>query len=93
MIVGKVTGNLWATVQDKHFDGTKLLFVTPYDALKDAFVGTAVLAVDTVSAGQGDVVLLFYEGNSAREVLGCVSTPAEAVIVGIVDNIDIAERT
>lgn len=93
MIVGKVTGNLWATIQDKHFDGNKLLFVTPHDALKDTFVGTAILAVDTVGAGQGDVVLLLYEGNSAREVLGCTSTPAEAVIVGIVDKINIAERT
>lgn len=93
MIVGKITGNLWATVQDKHFDGNKLLFVTPYDALKDTFEGTAILAVDTVDAGIGDVVLLFYEGNSARQVLGCTSTPAEAVIVGIVDKINISAKT
>lgn len=93
MIVGKITGNLWATVQDKHFDGNKLLFVTPYDALKDTFEGTAILAVDSVGAGIGDVVLLFYEGNSARQVLGCTSTPAEAVIVGIVDKINISAKT
>lgn len=92
MIVGKVTENLWATIQDKHFDGNKLLFVTPYDALKDTFTGTAVLAVDTVGTGLGDVVLLLYEGNSARQVMGCVTTPAEAVIVGIVDKINIDDK-
>ncbi|MFH1453795.1 MAG: EutN/CcmL family microcompartment protein [Armatimonadota bacterium] len=89
MIVGKVTGNLWATIQDKHFNGEKIFFVTPYNALTGRFEGTAVLAVDTVGSGIGDNVLLFYEGNSARQVLGCSTTPAEAVIVGFVDEINV----
>lgn len=92
MMIGKVTGKLWATIQDKHFDGTKIFFVTPYEALTNKYEGTAILAVDTVDAGIGDTVIFFYEGNSARQVLGCATTPAEAVIVGIVDEINTGDR-
>lgn len=89
MIVGKVIGNLWATIQEENFNGKKLLLVQPYDFDRGEFEGTAILAVDLVDAGAGDKVLLIYEGQSSRQELGSEKTPCEAIIAGIVDEIQI----
>ena len=91
MYIGRVFGNVVATVKHPLFQGHKLLLVERLqpeggvDAKYD-------LAVDIVQAGPGDLVLVLDEGNSARQLLaeepnGCV----RAVIVGIVDEIDLAE--
>ena len=45
------------------------------------------LAVDSVQAGPGDLVLAAREGNTARQILGNSSDPFHAVIVGIVDEV------
>jgi ethanolamine utilization protein EutN len=49
------------------------------------------IAVDAVQAGVGDVVLVLDEGNSARQVIGKEPDGAiRAVVVGVVDEIEIA---
>ena len=50
--------------------------------------GNAMIAIDTVQAGEGDLVLLLSEGNSARQILQSNDAPIRAVIVGVVDSID-----
>ena len=48
-----------------------------------------VVAVDTVGAGKGDIVLVAAEGRSATEICGFDRRmPMRSVITGIVDNID-----
>ena len=89
MYIGQVFGTVVATIKHETFRGHKLLLVerrmpdgspTPkYD-----------ICVDTVQAGVGDTVLVLDEGSSARQVLN--QTPhgaVRAVIVGIIDRIDI----
>ncbi|MBI2252640.1 MAG: EutN/CcmL family microcompartment protein [Armatimonadetes bacterium] len=88
MIIGKVIGNLWATIQEENFKGAKLLLVEPLNILNDQAENNVVVAIDLVDAGIGDRVLVVYEGGSSRLALKNEKTPCEAIIVGIVDKID-----
>ena len=54
--------------------------------LKDTFV----VAVDTVQAGVGDVVLV-TSGSSARQTAVTKNKPVDAVIIAIVDKLDIQD--
>ncbi len=90
MIIGQVVGSLWASVQDPEFDGRSLKLVVPQDARTLVVEGNTLLAVDLVGARQGDMVLVVYEGSSTRMCLGSENNPAEMVIVGIVDQLDVA---
>jgi ethanolamine utilization protein EutN len=89
MIIGEVIGNLWSTIQVGAFSGTRLLIVQPLDPLTRARHGNTIVAVDVVSAGIGDTVLVVYEGSSSRLSLGSERTPCEAIVAGIVDCIDL----
>jgi ethanolamine utilization protein EutN len=87
MILGRVLGAVVATIKDPHLQGHKLLLVQPLGAGARPD-GAPVVAVDLVGAGPGDGVLVVQEGGSARLVLGCETTPVEAVVVGQVDRVD-----
>ena len=54
--------------------------------LKDTFV----VAVDTVQAGVGDVVLV-ATGSSARQTTVTKNKPVDAVIMAVVDKLDVAD--
>lgn len=88
MILGRVEGSIWATAQHSSFDRVRLVIVVPWDPLTETAGGNCILAVDTVGSGPGDIVTVVYEGSSARAVLQDKTTPAEAVVVGIVDRLD-----
>ena len=47
------------------------------------------ICVDVVQAGVGDRVLVLDEGNGARQILGRKVAPVRAVIVGVVDAVDL----
>ncbi len=87
MILGKVVGTVVATRKDERLEGFKLLVVQavePDGRAKDSYV----IAVDTVDAGVGDLVLVI-SGSSARMASGCADRPVDAAIAGIIDDIDI----
>lgn len=89
MILGKVVGTVWATRKDEELVGMKFQIVKHLDLeyrLKDTFV----VAVDTVQAGVGDVVLM-CSGSSARQTATTKNKPVDAVIMAVVDKIDIAD--
>lgn len=90
MFLAKVIGNVVATQKHAKFEGFKLLLIQPYVA-KDGAVapsGSSVVAVDSVSAGPGEFVL-FTQGSSARLTPVTKDSPTDAVIVGIVDTVEI----
>ena len=89
MILGEVVGILWASVQDPGFDGRSLKLILPSDARTSVASGNTIVAVDLVGCRVGDQVLVVYEGSSSRLCMEDDKTPAEAVVVGIVDQIDI----
>jgi microcompartment protein CcmK/EutM len=89
MILGKVIGTIWATRKDEEMVGMKLQIVKHVDLeykLKDTFV----VAVDTVQAGVGDIVLV-ASGSSARQTTVTKNKPVDAVIMAVVDKLDITE--
>lgn len=89
MILGKVVGTVWATRKDEELVGMKFQIVKHLDLdyrIKDTFV----VAVDTVQAGVGDVVLL-CSGSSARQTTLTKNKPVDAVIMAVVDKIDVAD--
>jgi microcompartment protein CcmK/EutM len=89
LIIGQVVGSLWSADQDPGFDGQQLKLVVPQDARDGKVEGNTVLAVDLVGSRQGDTVLIVYEGSSSRLCMCSETTPTEAVIVGIVDRMDV----
>jgi ethanolamine utilization protein EutN len=86
----RVVGPLWATVKHPAFVGHPLFVVQPLD-VRGADAGASFVAIDHVQAGVGDKVLVLTEGNGARQIVkqGDV-VPIRSVIVGIVDQVDLA---
>lgn len=87
MILCRVLGNSVSSVQHPCYDGTKVMVVQPVDTDGKTPRGGEFLAVDSVQAGPGDLVLAAREGNTARQILGTDDDPFHAVIVGIVDDV------
>ena len=89
MIIGRVVGNVVSTQKDSHFEGHKLLIVQPVELDTETPTGTSLIAIDHVSAGPDDLVLVNKEGSSARLTLQDEEIPVQAVIVGVIDRMDI----
>ena len=86
MIIGTVTGQVYATIAHPFYRAKTLLQVEREDA-SGARTGAYILAVDTVGAGVGQRVLVLDEGTGGRQVLGSADGPVKSVIVGIVDDV------
>lgn len=97
MFIAKVTGSVVATQKVGSMIGHKLLTVEPMrvdPARRDRLVGTGrtFVCVDTVGAGQGEMVLL-VQGSSARLTPETEKLPVDATIVGIVDTVNVENQT
>jgi len=89
MIIGRVIGEIYSTINHPILDHRKLLIVeklTPQGSAQDDYL----VAIDTVGAGVGQTVLVIDEGNSARQVLAAPNAPTRSIIVGIIDAIDVS---
>ena len=89
MVLGKVVGTVWATRKDEELVGMKFQIVRHID-LQYRARETFVVAVDTVQAGVGDVVLV-CSGSSARQTAQTKNKPVDAVIMAVVDKLDVAD--
>lgn len=94
MMLARVVGNVVATQKKEDLHGKKLLLVQPVD-LDGRPAGGAVLAVDGVGAGEGDLVIAIAEGGSARMVVGAANplAPIDVAIAGIVDVVEAAGKS
>lgn len=90
MILARVSGTVHASVKDAPLAGEKLLLAQPI-GLDGADIGRALVVVDRIGAGIGDLVLVLREGGSARALLGDDESPVQAIVVAIVDDVSIAE--
>lgn len=86
MIIGKVTGTIYSTVNHEFYNGKKLMIVDKLNANGNP-TGKYLIAVDSVQAGIGETVLVIDEGNSARQIIKDDSAPIRSIIVGIIDEI------
>lgn len=91
MIMGKVVGTVVATQKDRGLDGFKLQIVQSVDIPTLKAGEDALVAVDAVGAGIGEIVLC-TSGSSARMTRATEDRPVDAVIVGIVDSCEIEGR-
>jgi len=90
VIIGKVIGTVWSTKKDENLVGAKFLIVRELDLeLRDK--SNFVIAVDSVGAGEGEVVLV-ATGSSARQTNITKNKPVDAVIMAIIDKLDKAEQ-
>jgi ethanolamine utilization protein EutN len=87
MILGRVIGNVVATIKQGSLDGKKLLIVQPIDR-QGRDKGRALVALDSVGAGVGERVY-WCRGREASFPFLPEEVPTEATIVGIVDSVDI----
>jgi ethanolamine utilization protein EutN len=100
MFLARVTGNVVASQKDKSLNGQKLVVVEPLNVKYDdsgspatlGNTGRAIVAIDVVGAGEGQLVLI-VQGSSARMTDVTKNLPADAVIVGIVDEAQYAGKT
>lgn len=96
MFLAKVEGSVVATKKDEAMNGRKLLLVRPMlvddqDPSKFKPGKNTVVAVDSVGAGEGEMVM-FCQGSSARLAPNLKNCPVDAVIIGIVDSVDVLGR-
>jgi microcompartment protein CcmK/EutM len=89
MILGRVIGTVWATRKDEQTVGMKFLLVREV-GLDYAPAKNFVVAVDSVGAGVGEIVLV-AQGSSGRQTELTRNKPVDAVIMAIVDRIDVDE--
>ncbi len=87
MKLGRVIGRVVSTKKMECLDGLALLLVQPLDETQKPS-GAAIVAFDTVRAGEGDLV--FYESGkeAAQANTNGWFNPADAAIMGIVDAVD-----
>ncbi|HSG98091.1 MAG TPA: EutN/CcmL family microcompartment protein [Woeseiaceae bacterium] len=89
MILGRITGSVVSTIHHPVVDGRRLLLAERLDH-QGKPTGAYVIAMDGIGAGRGETVLILDEGNGARQVLDDASAPVRSIVVGIVDEIELA---
>src|SRR5919202_1943785 len=91
MILARVLGNVVATQQNPRYGGARVMLcqqITP----DGSETGATLIALDSVDAGEGDIVLIVQEGWGAST--GATKEAGAAIdsaIVGVVDRIDLLE--
>lgn len=97
MFIGRITGSLIATQKAASMTGQKLLLIEPLrvnekDQSDLQPTGRTFVAVDTVGAGEGEVVLC-VQGSSARFTPATKELPVDAAVIGIVDQVQVGSKT
>ena len=87
MDIGIVIGTVVSTKKDEKLDGLKIQIVKSVD-LEGKPLSNFVIAVDSVGAGVGEIVLV-AKGSSARQTWVSKDKPVDAIIMAIVDTLEI----
>lgn len=89
MLLARVIGNIVATQKNQRYEGTRIMLcrqLTP----DGEEMGYTCLALDSVNAGEGDIVVIAQEGWSASTAAtGQPGAAIDSAIVGVVDYIDL----
>jgi ethanolamine utilization protein EutN len=90
VLISRVIGEVVATRKHLSHEGQKILLVQPLN-LDGSNRGDALVAVDAVDAGVGDLVLLATEGYSAMSSIGRLNSPIDMAVIGVIDRVDLAD--
>jgi microcompartment protein CcmK/EutM len=88
MQICRVIGSTVSTIKDEKLHGRKLLIVREADE-SGTPLGKPYVAVDTVDAGAGDLVLV-AAGSSARQTTLTKESPVDAVIMAVIDSLEVS---
>ncbi|NLX22915.1 MAG: EutN/CcmL family microcompartment protein [Phycisphaerae bacterium] len=96
MFIGKVTGNVVSTQKIGSVIGKKMLLIDAMSVKGDSpgqlvSTGRVAVAIDTLGAGEGELVLV-TQGSSARLTDETKNVPTDAVVVGIIDAIQVGAQ-
>jgi len=91
MTLARIIGTVVSTAKLAVYEGYKILVAQPVDP-SGTPSGKTVLALDTVQAGEGDMVLVLQEGNSARLIVGDSMAPMRCVVVAGVDEVEMTSE-
>ena len=91
MLIACVIGTTVSTVKDEKLTGRKLLIVRQADE-HGVSTGKPFVAIDTVDAGVGDLVLT-CAGSSARQTTQTKDCPVDAVIMAVIDSLEVGGET
>ncbi|MBL6831211.1 MAG: EutN/CcmL family microcompartment protein [Pirellulales bacterium] len=86
MQLAHVLGTAIATVKHASLEGRRLLVVQPVMADRTTADGDPQLAIDTVAAAVGDLVVITSDGATLRGLLGSDTTPARWSAIALVDS-------
>ncbi len=90
MRICRVIGNVVSTVKHPTYHAQRLMVVQRLNAAGED-EGESFLAIDRVQSGPGDRVIVMSEGNGVRQLMEMgEQLPIRSLIVGIVDQIDLA---
>lgn len=87
MLIARVIGTTVSTVKDEKLSGRKLLILRQTDE-HGAPAGKPYVAIDTVDAGVGELVLT-CAGSSARQTSQTKDCPVDAVIMAVIDTLEV----
>ncbi len=82
MYLAKVIGNATSTIKHRSLTSWRMLIVAPIQAERL----DPLLAIDSLGAGVGDMVVISNDGRGARELVGDKQSPARWTVLGIVDD-------
>ncbi len=89
MILARVLGDVVATQKNRRYDNARVMLCQTINPDSDE-TGATLLALDSVDAGAGDIVLIVQEGwGASTAATGEAGAAIDSAIVGVVDRIDI----
>jgi len=88
MLIAKVIGTTISTIKDENLTGRKLLILRQSDETGTPY-GKPYVAVDTLDAGTGDLVLTAH-GSGGRQTRQTKNSPVDAVIMAVIDHLEVS---
>lgn len=92
MILGRIVGDVWSTKKNERMSALRLLFVQPLGRDLNP-VGEVLIAADEIGAGTGEMVIVTQGAPAMQAFERDKPIPVDAVVVGIVDNLDMTESS
>ena len=91
MLIAKVIGNVWSTKKKDEISALRLLLIQPLgkDLKPD---GNVLVAADEVGAGFGELVIVTQGSPAMQAIRKETLVPVDAAVVGIVDNLEVADE-
>jgi len=90
VLISRVIGEIVSTRKHSSHEGQKILLVQPLH-LDGSNRGDALVAMDAVGAGVGDLVLVATDGYSAMTSVGRPNSPIDMAVIGVIDRVDLMD--